>query len=237
MGLTGTYVTTIILEALLICRPLPYFWDKSIKGTCGNQVITYLTAGIFNLLIDVIIIVLPMPMLWGLQLPRAKKIALTGLFGIGAAICVITILRIKAFHDLYLADLTYSLASGGLWTVLEPTLGIINACLPVIPPVIQRLSNSRAFSWAQRASKSGQTGSGILSTHERGNETSARFKRLDDRSYPLTDTYSHFNESCRTESDTDLGDQYVEHRADIHNPVDPKISIIVQRGWNVRGSV
>ena len=85
MGLTGTYVTTIILEALLICRPLPYFWDKSIKGTCGNQVITYLTAGIFNLLIDVIIIVLPMPMLWGLQLPRAKKIALTGLFGIGAA--------------------------------------------------------------------------------------------------------------------------------------------------------
>lgn len=85
MTLTAAYIITIILETLLICRPFAYFWDKSIHGTCGNEVITYLTAGIFNLIIDVIIVILPMPMLWGLQMPMAKKIALTGIFGIGAA--------------------------------------------------------------------------------------------------------------------------------------------------------
>ncbi len=85
MALTVAYIITIILETLLICRPFAYFWDKSIHGTCGNQVVTYLTAGIFNLFIDVIIVVLPMPMLWGLQLPWARKFALTGIFGIGAA--------------------------------------------------------------------------------------------------------------------------------------------------------
>ena len=85
MALTAALLVTIILETLLICRPFAYFWDKSVRGVCGNEVITYLTAGIFNLLVDVIIVVLPMPMLWRLQLPWTKKLALTGIFGLGAA--------------------------------------------------------------------------------------------------------------------------------------------------------
>lgn len=53
-------------------------------GHCGDQIALYMTGGIFNLILDVTVVVLPMPMLWGLQMPRGKKVALTGVFGLGA---------------------------------------------------------------------------------------------------------------------------------------------------------
>ena len=39
--------------------------------------------GIFNLLLDVCVVVIPMPILWGLKMNMSKKIALTGIFGLG----------------------------------------------------------------------------------------------------------------------------------------------------------
>ena len=43
----------------------------------------YLAAGIINLIIDVIVIVLPMPSLWKLQMPWPKKIGICAMFGLG----------------------------------------------------------------------------------------------------------------------------------------------------------
>lgn len=38
---------------------------------------------ILNLLQDVVVVVLPMPILWGLQMARSRKVALSSIFGIG----------------------------------------------------------------------------------------------------------------------------------------------------------
>lgn len=38
---------------------------------------------ILNLLQDVVVVVLPMPILWGLQMARSRKVALSCIFGIG----------------------------------------------------------------------------------------------------------------------------------------------------------
>ena len=84
MVATCCYCLIVVLEALIVCRPLAYNWDKTINGgTCGNQPKIYLSTGIMNLLLDVTIIVLPMPMLWRLQLALSKKIALSLVFGMG----------------------------------------------------------------------------------------------------------------------------------------------------------
>lgn len=52
-------------------------------GQCGNQKSLDLYLGIFNLLMDVTIVVLPMPVLWGLQMAVNKKLVLSGMFGLG----------------------------------------------------------------------------------------------------------------------------------------------------------
>ena len=75
----------VILEAFLLCQPLAFNWDKTIPGGfCADQHAAYISAGIINLIIDVSIIVLPMPMLWGLQMAMMRKVALTAIFSLGA---------------------------------------------------------------------------------------------------------------------------------------------------------
>jgi hypothetical protein len=73
------------LVALLFCIPLAANWDRTIPDAkCGSLAAESISVGTINLLIDVSIIVLPMPVLWNLQLPVRKKIGLTAIFGIGA---------------------------------------------------------------------------------------------------------------------------------------------------------
>lgn len=84
MGLTATYVVFLILITLTLCRPLAAFWDKTIfNSSCGNQQLVFLVAGVWNLVLDVVTVILPMPMLWGLQMKTSKKLGLTALFGMG----------------------------------------------------------------------------------------------------------------------------------------------------------
>ena len=75
---------TVILGACLICQPVSFNWDQSIPGgRCGDQKSFDLFIGIFNLLMDITVVVLPMLVLWNLQMVMRKKLVLSGIFGLG----------------------------------------------------------------------------------------------------------------------------------------------------------
>ena len=83
-GFNAAFGAATILGACLICLPIAYNWDHSIAGGhCGNQKSLDLFIGIFNLLMDVTVVVLPMPVLWGLQMAVGRKIVLSMMFGLG----------------------------------------------------------------------------------------------------------------------------------------------------------
>ena len=83
-GINAAFGAAIVLGACLICHPISFFWDQSIPGGyCGDQKSLDLLIGIFNLLLDVTVVVLPMPVLWSLQIPMRKKAVLSGMFGLG----------------------------------------------------------------------------------------------------------------------------------------------------------
>ena len=82
MGLSAALLVAVLLEVGLLCRPFEYNWNKYIPGICGDTTQAYEAVGILNLITDLTIIILPMPVLWKLQLPVAKKVALT-MFGVG----------------------------------------------------------------------------------------------------------------------------------------------------------
>ena len=84
LTLNVAYFISVILATGLICHPFAFNWDPAIPGGfCGNKVHFYAFMGIYNLISDVAVVVLPMPMLWSLQMPNSKKIALSGIFGMG----------------------------------------------------------------------------------------------------------------------------------------------------------
>ena len=54
-----------------------------VNGSCGDQKSLDMFVAVMNLLLDVEIVILPMPIVWGLKMARSKKMALSGMFGIG----------------------------------------------------------------------------------------------------------------------------------------------------------
>ena len=78
------FVGTVLADCL-ICQPISYRWDRVAGGSghCGDQKSLDLFIGIFNLVLDIVAVVLPMPILWGLKMAVTKKVMLSGMFGMG----------------------------------------------------------------------------------------------------------------------------------------------------------
>lgn len=84
MAVIVAWSTMVVLTAFLLCRPLAFNWDPTIPGgKCGNQPATFIAVGALNIATDLLVLCLPIPMVWKLQIPRANKIALSGVFGVG----------------------------------------------------------------------------------------------------------------------------------------------------------
>ena len=83
MGLVSCYCLGFIIRTFAICHPIEYNWDKDIHGSCGDGEKSSIAGGISNMILDIIVIVLPMPMLWRLQMAAKKKMIVMGIFGLG----------------------------------------------------------------------------------------------------------------------------------------------------------
>lgn len=90
-------------------------------------------AGLLNILTDLVIIVLPMPMLWRVRLPLRRKAALGLLFGSGALVMVCTILRnyyvLAAVTDEQLAQ---------LWASREAFASMVVVSIPAIWSLVRK---------------------------------------------------------------------------------------------------
>ncbi|KAJ5131945.1 hypothetical protein N7448_006103 [Penicillium atrosanguineum] len=157
MFVVWAWVTSIILEAFLLCRPFPYNWDTSVGGTCGNRPAAFMVAGIMNVVTDIMVIALPLPHVWKLKLNVQKKIGLTSVFGVGIVISVISIIRLISIYKLNFDDPTYTLLDPIMWTVLEPQLAIICANMPFFKTIIA------AFAPAMGSSADRKYGPGVSS--------------------------------------------------------------------------
>lgn len=81
--LTVLFYLSIIIALLLSCSPVQRIWDKTVPGRCINLKHINLTAAIVNLLLNVIILLLPQKVIWGLQMSRAQRTGLSMMFAVG----------------------------------------------------------------------------------------------------------------------------------------------------------
>jgi hypothetical protein len=105
---------------VLQCTPVSFFWDKTQPGHClPNALVTIgMTNGVLSFVGDLIILALPVPMIWTLQINLRRKIALNAIFLIGGFVCVTSIFRFVALAHINVKDITcksaYLLASNSL---------------------------------------------------------------------------------------------------------------------------
>ena len=146
---------------------MSYYWDKSIRGgTCIDETQFYRWTGVANLLIDLLILSLSVPMIWRLNLPDRQKASLTTIFLLGAFVFIASVLRVVSFDKYQSDDLMYTGVAAAVWTDVEQSTGILCACLPCMRPLF-----GRVFGPGGRMSKSqtgGSAGGGALSPYVRG---------------------------------------------------------------------
>ncbi|KAI4224119.1 MAG: hypothetical protein L6R36_004904 [Xanthoria steineri] len=109
------FIASIVVN-FLTCRPFQYFWDRSIPGgKCINSNnLAYAITSPPDILTSLALLILPIPLLWGLQMPRRKKLAITD-----------------------------SVTSSGIWLNVELSIGIVSACLPLLRPLFSRVLSSQ----------------------------------------------------------------------------------------------
>ncbi|KAI9823588.1 MAG: hypothetical protein M1832_002369 [Thelocarpon impressellum] len=140
---SGVFVVLWCLSALLVaifsCRPIGYFWDKAQLGRCIDiEAFVTAEAGI-TIFTDVVILAIPLPLVWVLKIPCRQKLALSGIFLLGAFVCVASIIRIPTLPGVFSADSTWTGYDACQWSIVEADIGIVCACLPTLRPLARRL--------------------------------------------------------------------------------------------------
>lgn len=136
--LIGSWGTAIFIACALQCRPLRGYWDKSVDAQCFDGQKFIIVNQIFNVIMDFVILALPIPMIWGLHRSWHDKLALNGVFGVGAFVCFASIYRIVVLFWMDPADTTWTIYQALIWTHVEPAIGLICSCLPVIRGLFPR---------------------------------------------------------------------------------------------------
>lgn len=69
-----------IFLSIFQCTPVHKAWDQGVAGSCVNILLAACIPGAINVFTDFAIVLLPIPMVWRLQMGRSRKIQLVGVF-------------------------------------------------------------------------------------------------------------------------------------------------------------
>ncbi|KAI1345017.1 hypothetical protein F5Y15DRAFT_14514 [Xylariaceae sp. FL0016] len=136
MIIVGSWSLSQVLVGIFICDPIAGFWDQSLHAKCIPNLPQWYINAAGNIATDIAIFVLPMPVLGHLNLPKAQKLVLIGIFSLGFFTCTISVIRIKFLKQG--GDLTYENVEGSSWSITELCSGVICACLPTLRPLVSR---------------------------------------------------------------------------------------------------
>ncbi|KAH8204966.1 hypothetical protein TruAng_000849 [Truncatella angustata] len=84
--LTASYPLIIWLTMASCCKPVSHFWSRFVgsSGTCIDINTFFLALGIINMLIDIIVLVIPIPKILALNMTPNKKLGICGIFLLGS---------------------------------------------------------------------------------------------------------------------------------------------------------
>ncbi|RAL16068.1 uncharacterized protein BO97DRAFT_421305 [Aspergillus homomorphus CBS 101889] len=139
----------IVLHYLIIgfantfgCTPMSYRFDPVLasKVQCFNMRAFYRWMSFPNIVTDVMMLALPLPMVYRLNTTRSQKIGLGIIFATGGIGLITSCCRFGIFfgidgHD----DDTWTSVPYNIWTEVEPGVYFLAACMPAFPPLIHSL--------------------------------------------------------------------------------------------------
>ncbi|KFA49867.1 hypothetical protein S40293_01209 [Stachybotrys chartarum IBT 40293] len=125
------------------CTPLNMIWegwqDKNRAQHCVNIQVLAVTSASFGIAQDLIILLMPLPLLYHLKVERRVKFGITLMFSLGIFVLVTSIMRLTfmtQFGNTHNPSWDY--VDPVIWTGLEVAVSIVVACLPATRVLVSR---------------------------------------------------------------------------------------------------
>ncbi|OTA99907.1 hypothetical protein M426DRAFT_27043 [Hypoxylon sp. CI-4A] len=149
-ALTGAicvWGVSFFFATLFECYPVGKVWlslfgQPEHERYCYNHLPMFYATAISNMIMDILILAIPLPMVWKLKMPRRQKIAVSGIFLLGALIYFFYQAGPKFSHAY---DVTFNYAPTLYWTQLEAAVAVICACLPTMRILLNGISLDRTL--------------------------------------------------------------------------------------------
>ncbi|KAI9641747.1 hypothetical protein NHQ30_009603 [Ciborinia camelliae] len=133
--LVGTIATCIS------CVPASRFWvGPPAGGWCFNFNIYWMVMGLIEIVVDIGILVLPIGVVVGLQMPNSQKVLVGGIFLLGSFVVVTGVVRVVLGYAPGSQNVDFPRAE--LWSAVHVGMAIVCACLPNFRPLLNRITAS-----------------------------------------------------------------------------------------------
>ncbi|TLD31300.1 hypothetical protein PspLS_01876 [Pyricularia sp. CBS 133598] len=199
-GIVGAWSISQIFMGIFICVPVSGFWDPRPDMRCLPELTTWYANAIGNIIADLMIIALPLPMIKGLNLPGTQKLVLVGIFCLGFFTTSISASRIRFLGTP--VDVTFENPEAEYWSLAEICSGIVCAVLPTLRPLAgkylptlfgSRFSRSGSYfisgrrqTWQPKGTTSGMHTSSLANSSQQ-RRTKSHSNTMTSRSAPAED--------------------------------------------------
>ncbi|KAK4211444.1 major facilitator superfamily domain-containing protein [Rhypophila decipiens] len=154
VNIAGTILTFM---NIFQCQPLEAAWDLSVRPIkCIPLLTEFICSAPVNVVTDLAILALPLPVLTGMRLPQKQKTILIITFTVGIFVTVVDVVRIYYLQQAIniiptgasndpdaifgqSAGFPWNASLSLMWSAVEVNVGITCACVPTLKPLIIKI--------------------------------------------------------------------------------------------------
>ncbi|KAH6972889.1 hypothetical protein BKA56DRAFT_691503 [Ilyonectria sp. MPI-CAGE-AT-0026] len=149
IGLNVGYFIAFELVSIFQCSPIEgawRAWDKEFPAKCNNINMQGWMAAVFNIVLDLGTLILPLRELIRLNLSVRKKVQIMAMFSVG--FFVVRLRSLASYATTH--NVTQDYVEVGYWSTIEVPVGIICACMPAIRSLFSQIF-PKVFGSTQRS--------------------------------------------------------------------------------------
>ncbi|EPE10602.1 l-fucose permease [Ophiostoma piceae UAMH 11346] len=195
VNLAGTVLTFM---NIFQCRPVAAAFSP-VSGRCIPLLTEFICSAPVNIVTDLAILSLPIPVLTGMRLPPRQKTILVFTFALGIFVTVVDVVRVYYLQQAINTtstgsssdpnsifgegvDFSWNASLSFMWSAVEVNIGITCACIPTLKPLIIKILPAMLVD---------PDGSSFSSSRARDPVSSDAASRLSDRFQSLHPAHKH----------------------------------------------
>lgn len=176
-----------VLACIFACSPIKKGWSlRTTAGHCIDFKQLFVAHAGLSLIVDVAIVVAPLPLIWGLHTSRRTKMGVSGMILLGSLVAIVNPIKIYYFVVPLRGDLTYDgEVAPAIWSHVQLCLGVVGANLPCLKPLFHGI---RGVLSTHHPSASATASGNIRSARSGKGPASDQYKSLEGKEPSLTES-------------------------------------------------